>query len=121
LDNDLEVDKTVSGIYYRIENPGDPDNVPARNSTIKIRYFGNLLNGDLAGSSGSKGKDVKEFDLEDDIIRGWKESIGLLGGVGGKGLFIIPSSLAYGSDGAVGIPGNEPVIYDIELVEIVSQ
>ncbi len=121
LDNDLEVSSTPSGIYYHIKKEGDPDNAPARNSIVKIRYSGYLLNGDLADDSGNEGLTVTEFDLEGDIIRGWKESIGLLGGVGGKGVFIIPSRLAYGSEGAIGIPGNEPVVYNIDLVDITTQ
>lgn len=52
------------------------------------------------------------------VIAGWDEGIQLLK-VGDKARFVVPSHLAYGSQGAGGvIPPNETLVFDIELMEV---
>jgi len=52
------------------------------------------------------------------VIPGWDEGIQLLS-VGDKARFVIPSDLAYGSQGAGGvIPPNATLIFDVELVAV---
>ena len=54
------------------------------------------------------------------VIPGWDEGISLLK-VGDKARFVIPSYLAYGSQGAGGvIPPNANLIFDVELVKIIN-
>ena len=55
------------------------------------------------------------------VIKGWQKSIAILN-EGGKGKFIIPSRLAYGSRGADPKSGsNFVLIFDIELIKIVDE
>jgi FKBP-type peptidyl-prolyl cis-trans isomerase len=51
------------------------------------------------------------------VIPGWQEAIPLLK-KGGKGTFIIPSGLAYGSRGAGGaIKPNTVLVFEVELID----
>ncbi len=52
------------------------------------------------------------------VIAGWDEGIQLLK-VGDKARFVVPSHLAYGSQGAGDvIPPNATLVFDIELMEV---
>jgi len=52
------------------------------------------------------------------VIAGWDEGVTLMS-VGEKGLFILPSGLAYGVRGAGGaIPPNAILIFEIELLDV---
>jgi len=50
------------------------------------------------------------------VISGWRVAVPLLK-KGGKGTFLFPSRLGYGTTGSGGvIPANTVIIFDIELV-----
>ncbi len=52
------------------------------------------------------------------VISGWDEGIQLLK-VGDKARFVIPSHLAYGTQGAGGvIPPNATLLFDVELMDV---
>ena len=51
------------------------------------------------------------------VIKGW--DIGLAGmSAEGERRIVIPASLAYGSKGTAGIPGNSELTFDVKLLEI---
>ncbi len=55
------------------------------------------------------------------VIQGWVEALQLMP-VGSKWKLFIPSDLGYGDRGAGGsIPGGSALVFDIELIEIVSR
>ena len=83
-----------------------------------MHYKGQLADGTVFDSS-YKRNDPIEFTLGvGQVIAGWDEGIALLH-VGEKARIVIPSTLAYGSQGAGGvIPPNANLIFDIELVAI---
>ncbi|MCP4462411.1 MAG: hypothetical protein GY819_06380, partial [Planctomycetaceae bacterium] len=78
-----------------------------------VNYVGTLLNG-------------QEFDANDDItfslqqvIAGWTEGIPKFS-VGGSGILIIPSDLAYGpASPSPAIPPNSILKFDIDLLGFV--
>ncbi|NNE28073.1 MAG: FKBP-type peptidyl-prolyl cis-trans isomerase [Saprospiraceae bacterium] len=106
---------TESGIYYVIETEGDGQGNPAKTDLITAHYHGTLLDGSTFDSSVERGSPF-EFQLGG-VIKGWQESIPLLS-KGGKGTFMIPSSLAYGTRGAgAKIPANSPLVFEIELID----
>lgn len=91
--------------------------------TAKVHYTGWLYD---AAAEGHKGR---KFDSSYDrgshfsfllgagrVIKGWDQ--GVMGmKVGGKRTLIIPSSMAYGSQGAGRvIPPNSALIFDVELI-----
>ena len=108
--NNLTAQKTEDGLYYIIDVPGN-DTKPKVNSTVRVKYEGKLLNGDV-------------FDKSDDfktslsnVIAGWRRGM-VLFGEGGKGTLIIPPSLGYGSQAVGAIPANSVLIFDVELLEV---
>lgn len=93
--------------------------------TAKVHYTGWLYD---AAAEGHKGR---KFDSSHDrgdtfvfllgagrVIKGWDQ--GVLGmKVGGKRTLIIPSSMAYGSQGAGRvIPPNAALVFDVELIDL---
>lgn len=119
-ENALKTEKTPSGIHYIIKNAGKGVN-PIATSTVKVNYAGTLLDGTEFDSSYNaetgQGNPVS-FPLTR-VIPGWTEGIPLFK-EGGSGQLIIPSGLAYGPYGRPKIPANSPLIFEVELLEIVK-
>jgi FKBP-type peptidyl-prolyl cis-trans isomerase FkpA len=115
-EHNLQAKKTDSGIYYVMEKTGDGEQ-PNAQSTVTVHYRGTLLDGKEFDSSYKRNQPAT-FNLRG-LIKGWQEVIPMLK-TGGKGTFIIPSSLAYGSADKGSIPPNSPLVFDIELLDIYS-
>ena len=115
IDNKLaDAKSTESGIYYIIEKEGD-GNHPTLDSKVTAHYHGTLLDGTVFDSSVERGQPA-DFPLRG-VVKGWQEGVPLLS-KGGKGKFILPSGLAYGSRSAgAKIKPNSVLIFDIELVD----
>ena len=109
--------KTESGLRYQILQQREGKKAH-KNDIVSVHYKGQLADGTVFDSS-YKRNDPIEFTLGvGQVIAGWDEGIALLH-VGEKARFVIPSTLAYGSQGAGGvIPPNANLIFDVELVAI---
>lgn len=111
-DNNLNAEKTNSGLYYVIDNEGSGA-TPTENSIVNIEYKAYFLDGTIFGESESEIIDLSE------VIEGFKEGIQLFK-EGGNGTLIIPSNLGYGAAGNGSIRGGIVLIFDIELIEIID-
>lgn len=109
--------KTDSGLRYQIIQKGNGKKA-SKGDTVSVHYKGQLLDGTVFDSSYQRKQPI-EFTLGvGQVISGWDEGIQLLH-VGDKARLVIPSHLAYGSQGAGGvIPPDAPLIFDVELVDI---
>lgn len=112
-ENNLSPQSTSTGLYYIIEVPGSAEKPTAQNSVL-VDYRGYFLDGDQFDSSYDRGQPA-QFPLSG-VIPGWTEGLTFFG-KGGKGMLFIPSQLAYGNRGQGEIPGNTPLIFDIELLD----
>ena len=110
-------DKTNSGLRYKILQNGNGKQA-AKGDMVSVHYKGQLLDGTVFDSS-YKRKQPLDFNVGlGQVISGWDEGIQLLK-VGDKARFVIPSELAYGSQGAGSvIPPDAPLIFDVELVNV---
>ncbi len=109
------VKKTDSGIYYQEITAGEGDQ-PKSTDTVKVHYKGTLRDGTEFDSSYKRGKPA-EFPVNG-VIQGWQEILPMMK-AGAKWEVAIPSDLAYGERGAGGNIGpNEPLVFEIELIEI---
>jgi len=107
---------TASGLQYEVIEEGNGPK-PQSSDTVKVNYEGRLIDGTVFDSSYERGTPA-EFPLEW-VIPGWTEGIQLMG-VGSKYKLYIPSELAYGPNGGGPIPPYSPLIFDVELIEIVK-
>jgi FKBP-type peptidyl-prolyl cis-trans isomerase len=116
--NNLNAQKTATGLYYVIDKKGNGKHATAANQ-VKVHYKGTLLDGTQFDSSYDRGEPIT-FPLSG-VIRGWTEGIPLLE-EGGKGKLIIPSALAYGTNAPQGTPikANDVLVFDVELLEIIK-
>lgn len=113
--NKLNMERDFSGLYYRIEAPGDPDAHMTLNSIPTVNYIrSNLKDSVLDASFGSTNFDGRALK---DHIPGWQIGLQKIG-KGGKILMIIPSPLGFGST-RVGdiIPANTVLVCTVELVD----
>jgi FKBP-type peptidyl-prolyl cis-trans isomerase FklB len=104
-----------SGLQYRVLNEGT-GKTPTAKSQVSVHYSGKLLDGTEFDSSLKVGKPAT-FQV-DGVITGWTEAL-LLMKEGSKWELYIPSSLAYGEQGAGGvIPPNATLVFDVLLISV---
>lgn len=132
-DNNLKVSKTASGLNYVITKPGTGDKILV-GDTAEVDYTGKLPSGKVFDTSvkaeATKGKlpvdPMRKYAPiripvgQGRVIPGWDEGLQLLN-KGAKAIFVIPSSLAYGEQGAQNvIPPFMPIVFEVELVNIIK-
>lgn len=106
-----------NGIQYQILKEGTGPK-PSAGSNIKAHYRGALLDGNEFDSSFKRNQPFTARLTQ--LIKGWQEVLPLMP-VGSLWRLWIPSHLAYGDNGAGGsIPGGATLVFDIELLEILS-
>jgi FKBP-type peptidyl-prolyl cis-trans isomerase len=118
--NGITPQKTASGLYYVITNPGAGAN-PTPGMNVKVMYTGKLIDGKVFDSNIDpqfQHTEPLEFPLgKGAVIPGWDEGISLLN-KGAKATLFVPSTLAYGAEGRQPtIPANAILIFDVELVD----
>ncbi len=109
--------KTTTGLRYQMLQKGDGKQAE-KGKGVSVHYKGSLPDGTVFDSSYQRKQPI-DFTLGvGQVISGWDEGIQLLK-VGDKARFVIPSDLAYGSQGAGGvIPPNAILIFDVELMDV---
>lgn len=109
------VHRTASGLQYQVLREGQGPR-PTAADTVRVHYVGRLLDGREFENTRKLDHDAS-FPLGQ-IMPGWREGLVLMP-VGGRYLFWMPPSLAYGERGVPGTIGpNETLVFDIELLEI---
>ena len=110
-------DETPSGLRYKVLQEGNGKKAEKGNM-VSVHYKGQLLDGKVFDSSYQRKQPIDFTIGVGQVIPGWDEGIQLLK-VGDKARLVIPSELAYGSQGAGGvIPPNATLIFDVELVAV---
>jgi FKBP-type peptidyl-prolyl cis-trans isomerase FkpA len=107
------VQKTSSGVYYKVLTPGTGA-YPTINSSINVNYQGSLLNGTIFSPESSINGPIGEF------IKGWQIGVPYIN-TGGTILLLIPSASGYGdSSPGAAIPVNSVLIFNITLVSFAN-
>jgi FKBP-type peptidyl-prolyl cis-trans isomerase FkpA len=110
--NSLTAQRSDSGLYYVISNPGAGAN-PTATSNVTVAYKGYYTNASVFDQSSAAGI---PFGLNQ-VIKGWTEGIQYFK-PGGNGILLVPAHLGYGSFNYNGIPGGSVLIFDVKLISI---
>ncbi len=110
------VQKTESGLLYRIDRVGNDVFATADTDTVEVNYEGKTRDGKVFDSSYERGESIS-FALNR-VIKGWTEGMKLVG-EGGQITLWIPSDMAYGARGAgQDIGPNEALEFKVELIKV---
>jgi peptidylprolyl isomerase/FKBP-type peptidyl-prolyl cis-trans isomerase FkpA len=87
--------------------------------TISIHYHGTLTDGTVFDSSLERGTPFETQIGVGQVIEGWdKGVVGMK--IGGKRRLTIPPDMAYGSRSVGSIPANSTLIFEVELIDILT-
>ena len=110
-------EKTDSGLRYKVLQKGNGAKA-VKGKNISVHYKGQLTDGRVFDSSYQRKQPIDFTVGVGQVIKGWDEGLQLLQ-VGDKARLVIPSHLAYGSQGAGGvIPPDATLIFDVELMDV---
>ena len=131
-----KTDSTASGLRYYFIKDGDGPK-PSVGASVKLNYEGYFPDGRLFDSNikevetrhgmYNEMKDEREMyspmtmSLSPDaaMISGFKEAVNMMK-VGDKAYFFMPAHIAFGQKGNGGIPPDQPLVFIIEMTEIVE-
>lgn len=86
---------------------------PGAHSQVRVNYRGQLADGSVFDAS-----EKPQWFRLDSVIAGWRSALQEMP-VGAKWHLVIPSSQAYGEEGAGDlIPPYAPLVFDLELLEV---
>jgi|LakMenEpi03Aug12_release.lakeMendotaPanAssembly.Ray.scaffolds.fasta_scaffold236896_2 FKBP-type peptidyl-prolyl cis-trans isomerase len=105
-------EKTTTGLRYIRTKENVAGAMLAKGKTVTLNYTGKLLTG--------KKFDAGSFSFVlggGRVIKGFDEGIAKMR-VGEAASIIFPSSLGYGNQGTSGIPGNSPLLFEIEVLSV---
>lgn len=108
---------TASGLTYIVTKKGEGAQLKAGDMVV-VHYTGLLTNGAVFDSSVGRGEPLS-FQLgAGRVIKGWDEGLQKLH-IGDHAILIIPSAIAYGSEGAGGvIPPDATLVFMVEIVGV---
>lgn len=111
-ENDLDAQRTSSGLYYVINEEGTGKR-PTATSVITVSYKGYYTDKTVFDPGSTTGV---TFNLQQ-VIKGWIEGIPFFK-EGGSGILLIPAHLAYGSKDYQKVPEGSVLIFEIKLLAV---
>ncbi len=110
----ITTEKTESGLQYVIDVMGNGRKAE-NGERVKVKYKGMFFDNRNVFDEGEY-----TFALgQRAVIGGWDEGFSYMP-VGSKGVLYIPSELGYGAQGYGPIPPNTPLVFEVEVLEIVE-
>jgi FKBP-type peptidyl-prolyl cis-trans isomerase len=106
-----------SGLASKVLTPGKGKDHPAATDRVKVDYTGWTTDGKMFDSSVARGQPTT-FGVGE-VIPGWTEALKLMV-VGEKRRLWIPAKLAYGDHPQMGGAPSGPLVFDVELLDIVA-
>ena len=113
----LDAKDDGNGIFYSFEKKGKGA-LPKPGDYVKINYVGKMLDGSAFDQSNPNDPFVFRVGYRI-VIQGWDKGIQKLP-VGSKASLLVPAEMAYGSSGLGEVPPNTPLLYELEVLDILS-
>ena len=105
-----------SGLAYKVVRSGPPTGLkPQKGDEVKVHYEGKLEDGTVFDSSYERGQPAA-MPL-DKLVPGWMEALPMMR-AGDEWMLYVPSNLGYGAEGQGPIPPGAPLIFRIELIDV---
>ncbi len=105
---------TTAELQYKVITEGTGAS-PKSNDVVSVNYRGTLIGGKEFDSSSKHGGPLKR--PANSLIKGWTEALQMMK-VGSKWEIFLPSTLAYGDMGSMGIDPGSTLIFEMELLGI---
>ncbi len=112
----LNFEHKPSGLYYLDVQVGTGPS-PVTHDTAYAKYTAKFLDGTVIDTNVGMADSLIFPVAEGWLIPGFDEGITYMK-EGGKAIFLVPSSLAYGPTGSYPLPGYTPLLYDVELLRV---
>jgi FKBP-type peptidyl-prolyl cis-trans isomerase FkpA len=106
----------ASGVVITTLKAGTGAN-PKATDTVKVHYEGRLLDKTVFDSSVQRGQPAS-FPLSG-VVPCWTEALQKIK-LGGKARIWCPSEVAYGDSGRGSIPGGATLVFEVELLDIIT-
>lgn len=116
LKSNPNIQATPEGVLYEVLVQGD-GRKPEKSDKVKVHYAGYLIDGTKFDSSYDRGQPI-DLNL-DQVIAGWAIAVPLMN-IGSKYKLHIPYHLAYGERGSGKIPPFSALVFEIELLDIIT-
>ncbi|WP_293478441.1 FKBP-type peptidyl-prolyl cis-trans isomerase [Phenylobacterium sp.] len=105
-----------SGLAYKIVRSGPATGIkPQAKDEVKVHYEGKLEDGTVFDSSYERGQPAA-MPL-DRLVPAWQEALPMMR-PGDEWILYVPSNLGYGEEGQGPIPPGAPLIFRIELIDV---
>ena len=109
------VKKLPDGLMYRVLKAGDGPQVQKNSDMVQVYYKGMLINGKVFDQT--KPEETAELQVGG-VIPGWTEALKLMK-TGDTWELVIPSDLAYGSDGfGDRVPPDQTLVFLVALAKV---
>lgn len=107
-----------SGLAYKVVRSGPATGLkPQAQDEVKVHYEGKLENGTVFDSSYERGQPAA-MPLRG-LIPAWQEALPMMR-PGDEWILYVPSNLGYGEEGQGPIPPGAPLIFRIELIDVLA-
>jgi len=107
----LEFTASGSGLYYHVEQAGNPNRIPDSTNEVSFKHVGYLLDSSIF----SNGWYASNYIPLPALVEGFQEGLKIIG-EGGRAVIVFPSNLGYGDNERAAIPAYSPLIFRVELV-----
>jgi len=105
-----------SGLAYKVVHSGPATGIkPQKGDEVKVHYEGKLEDGTVFDSSYERGQPAA-MPLKG-LVPGWLEALPMMR-PGDEWILYVPSNLGYGAQGQGPIPPGAPLIFRIELIDV---
>lgn len=112
-------DYTASGLFFT-KSVVTEGAQPQKGQTVRINFVASYLDGTLLGDSEQLGGHYDFVYGEGTVLKGLEEGVGLMR-VGEKAQFVLPYTLAYGTNPYGNIPAYSNLVFDVELVDVMDK